>query len=86
MQEHTSKLIVQIKRCIARIVGVKKTEAAGDRMIRFLGLFLKTSTERDADLFNDQKEGEEIDESIGKLIVLLAGSPDLECAMKSDPH
>ena len=36
----------EIVRCILRILGVKKSEPVGDRVIRFLGLFLKHASEK----------------------------------------
>lgn len=37
---------VEITRCILRILPIKKTESAGDRVIRFLGLFLNHASEK----------------------------------------
>lgn len=37
---------VEIARCAIRIMGVKKSEGAGDRLIRFLGLFLRHASEQ----------------------------------------
>ncbi|KAH7135185.1 condensin complex component cnd3 [Dendryphion nanum] len=37
----------EITRCILRIMTVKKSEPIGDRIIRFLGVFLKYATEKD---------------------------------------
>ena len=34
----------EIARCVLRVLGVKKTEGAGDRVIKFLGLFLKVAS------------------------------------------
>ena len=36
----------EIVRCVLRILGVKKSEPAGDRIIRFLGVFLKHASEK----------------------------------------
>jgi len=36
----------EIWRCILRLLNVKKSEAAGDRVIRFLGLFLKHASDK----------------------------------------
>ena len=33
-------------RCVLRIMAIKKSEAVGDRLVRFLGLFLKHASER----------------------------------------
>ena len=37
---------VEIARCVIRLIGVKKSEGVGDRIIRFLGLFLHHATEK----------------------------------------
>lgn len=36
----------EIGRCVARILPIKKSEPVGDRIVRFLGLFLKLASER----------------------------------------
>ena len=36
----------EIVRCVLRILGVKKSEPVGDRVVRFLGLFLKHASEK----------------------------------------
>lgn len=36
----------EIERCVIRLMGIKKTEAIGDRVVRFLGTFLKHSSEK----------------------------------------
>ncbi|KAA6406508.1 MAG: hypothetical protein FRX48_09673 [Lasallia pustulata] len=41
---------VEIARCVIRLVGVKKSEGVGDRIVRFLGLFLRHASEKDAAL------------------------------------
>ncbi|KAF2685124.1 hypothetical protein K458DRAFT_365340 [Lentithecium fluviatile CBS 122367] len=46
-------------RCVLRVLGVKKGEPVGDRIIRFLGLFLKHATEKDQALFQAEDEDEE---------------------------
>lgn len=38
----------EVVRCVLRVLGVKKSEPAGDRIIRFLGLFLKHASEKGA--------------------------------------
>ncbi|PCG90683.1 Armadillo-like helical [Penicillium occitanis (nom. inval.)] len=43
---------VEITRCILRILPIKKTESVGDRVIRFLGLFLNHASEKDGEVFN----------------------------------
>ncbi|KAK2794544.1 hypothetical protein FQN52_008125 [Onygenales sp. PD_12] len=42
---------IEVSRCMLRVLGVKKTEGAGDRVIRFLGTFLRTASEKDLELF-----------------------------------
>jgi condensin complex subunit 3 len=37
---------VEIARCVIRLMGVKKSEGVGDRIVRFLGLFLRHATEK----------------------------------------
>lgn len=37
---------VEVGRCILRILPIKKTEPVGDRIIRFLGLFLSHASEK----------------------------------------
>ncbi|MCJ1316088.1 hypothetical protein MMC15_001408 [Xylographa vitiligo] len=41
---------VEFARCVLRLVGIKKSEAVGDRILRFLGLFLRHASEKDAAL------------------------------------
>jgi condensin complex subunit 3 len=36
----------EVGRCVTRILGIKKSEPVGDRLIRFLGLFLKYASEK----------------------------------------
>jgi len=36
----------EMGRCVLRMLGVKKSEPVGDRIIRFLGVFLKHATEK----------------------------------------
>jgi condensin complex subunit 3 len=38
----------EVVRCVLRIMCVKKSESAGDRVIRFLGVFLKHASEKGA--------------------------------------
>lgn len=40
------ELNVEITRCMLRVLPVKKTEPVGDRIIRFLGLFLSHASEK----------------------------------------
>jgi len=44
---------VEIARCVIRLVGVKKSEGVGDRLVRFLGFFLRHASEKDAALFSE---------------------------------
>ena len=37
---------MEIARCVLRLVGVKKSEAVGDRILRFLGLFLRHASDK----------------------------------------
>ena len=37
---------VEIARCVIRLMGVKRSEAVGDRLVRFLGLFLRHASEK----------------------------------------
>ncbi|KAL8999044.1 MAG: hypothetical protein Q9169_002042 [Polycauliona sp. 2 TL-2023] len=41
---------VEIARCVIRLMGVKKSEGAGDRILRFLGMFLRRANDKDAAL------------------------------------
>ena len=41
----------EVPRCVLKVLGVKKTEPVGDRVIRFLGLFLKSASEKDFAIF-----------------------------------
>jgi condensin complex subunit 3 len=36
----------EVSRCVIRVLGVKKTEPVGDRIIRFLGAFLRSASEK----------------------------------------
>ncbi len=36
----------EVGRCVLRVMGVKKSESVGDKVIRFLGLFLKHAAEK----------------------------------------
>ncbi|KAF2728237.1 hypothetical protein EJ04DRAFT_556889 [Polyplosphaeria fusca] len=47
----------EVARCVLRVLGVKKSEPVGDRIIRFLGVFLKHAIEKDNAIW--QPEGEE---------------------------
>lgn len=37
---------VEIARCVIRLMEVKKSEAVGDRLVRFIGLFLHHASEK----------------------------------------
>ena len=37
---------VEFARCVLRLVGIKKSEAVGDRILRFIGLFLRHASEK----------------------------------------
>jgi len=36
----------EVARCVLRILAIKKSEPIGDRLVRFLGLFLKVASDR----------------------------------------
>lgn len=40
---------VEITRCVIRLMGVRKSEGVGDRIVKFLGLFLRHVTEKGRD-------------------------------------
>ena len=35
----------EVTRCVVRILPIKKSETAGDRLVRYVGLFLKHATD-----------------------------------------
>ena len=37
---------VELARCVIRLMGVRKSEGVGDRIVRFLGLFLQHASEK----------------------------------------
>ena len=37
---------VEMARCVIRLMGVKKGEGAGDRIVKYLGLFLKHASDK----------------------------------------
>ncbi|KAH3941212.1 hypothetical protein HBH53_205260 [Parastagonospora nodorum] len=49
----------EVGRCVIRILGIKKSEPVGDRLIRFLGLFLKFAAEKDHAIFASTEAEEE---------------------------
>ncbi|KAF1941192.1 hypothetical protein EJ02DRAFT_435005 [Clathrospora elynae] len=48
----------EVVRCVLRILCVKKSEPVGDRVIRFLGVFLKYASEKDQAIFAAETEEE----------------------------
>ncbi|KAI9723008.1 MAG: hypothetical protein M1812_001457 [Candelaria pacifica] len=42
----------EVGRCVLRVMGVKKSESVGDKVVRFLGLFLKHAAEKDHGLIS----------------------------------
>ncbi|KAF2021119.1 ARM repeat-containing protein [Aaosphaeria arxii CBS 175.79] len=48
----------EVARCVTRIMAVKKSEPVGDRIIRFLGIFLKHATEKDNAILQPDDEQE----------------------------
>ncbi|KAI4277931.1 MAG: hypothetical protein LQ337_001414 [Flavoplaca oasis] len=44
---------VEIARCVIRLMSVKKSEGAGDRIVRFLGMFLRRANDKDATLIQE---------------------------------
>ncbi|KAF4555084.1 Condensin complex subunit 3-like protein [Elsinoe fawcettii] len=43
-------------RCILRLLPIRKSEAAGDRVVRFLGVFLRVASDKDNALLADQQD------------------------------
>lgn len=37
---------VEFARCVTRLMGVKKSESVGDRLVRFVGFFLRHASEK----------------------------------------
>lgn len=37
---------VEIARCVIRLMGVKKSEGVGDRILKYLGLFLRHASDK----------------------------------------
>ncbi|KAL1799075.1 hypothetical protein ACET3X_003112 [Alternaria dauci] len=46
----------EVVRCVLRVMCVKKSEPVGDRVIRFLGIFLKYASEKDQAIFAAETE------------------------------
>jgi condensin complex subunit 3 len=44
----------EVVRCIVRVLPIKKSETVGDRIVKFLGIFLRVASEKDAQLASDQ--------------------------------
>ncbi|CAF9916454.1 MAG: hypothetical protein HETSPECPRED_002915 [Heterodermia speciosa] len=44
---------VEMARCAIRLMGVKKSEGVGDRVVKFLGFFLKYASDKDISLISD---------------------------------
>ena len=44
---------VEMARCVIRLMSVKKSESVGDRIIRFLGFFLRHASEKDAAMLSE---------------------------------
>ncbi|KAI4175559.1 MAG: hypothetical protein LQ343_001550 [Gyalolechia ehrenbergii] len=49
---------VEVARCVIRLIGVKKSEAVGDRIVKFLGLFLRRASDKDAALIPENQTEE----------------------------
>lgn len=41
---------MEVARCVIRLMGVKKSESVGDRIVRYLGIFLRHASDKDAEL------------------------------------
>src|SRR2546423_11238715 len=50
---------LEVSRCAFKVLGVKKTEPVGDRVVRFIGLFLKSASEKDVAIFEADSNSEE---------------------------
>lgn len=37
---------VEVARCVIRLMGVKRSEGVGDRVVKYLGLFLQHASEK----------------------------------------
>lgn len=46
----------EVGRCVVRVLSVKKSEGAGDKIVKFLGLFLKHATGLDNAIFQEEAE------------------------------
>ncbi|KAJ9232750.1 hypothetical protein DTO169E5_7310 [Paecilomyces variotii] len=54
---------VEISRCILRLVPIKKSEPVGDRVIRFLGLFVAHASEKETRIFAPADEDDTFPET-----------------------
>ena len=64
---------VEVARCVIRLMGVKKGEGVGDRLIKFLGLFLRHAC--------DKGKGQSTMKTfIGILMVYRCGSSSRRCS------
>jgi condensin complex subunit 3 len=50
----------EVTRCVLRVMPVKKSESAGEKVIRFLGLYLRHATEKDNDLIPSNDDETEV--------------------------
>jgi condensin complex subunit 3 len=50
----------EFERCIIRVCAVKRSEPVGDRVIRFMGLFLKHAAEKDTELIPPESQDDEM--------------------------
>lgn len=46
----------EVVRCVLRIMPVKKSEGVGERIVRFIGLFLRYASDKDNELLGDMDE------------------------------
>ena len=51
----------EVARCVLRTLGVRKAETVGDRVVRFIGLFLRSASEKDLDLLGQEKNEGDIE-------------------------
>ncbi|KAI9729659.1 MAG: hypothetical protein M1818_008412 [Claussenomyces sp. TS43310] len=50
----------EVTRCVLRVMPVKKSEGVGERVIRFLGLFLRHAIEKDNELLHGNEDETEV--------------------------
>ena len=48
---------VEVARCVIRLMGVKKGEGVGDRIVKFLGLFLKHASDKGSKKHSPKAKG-----------------------------